>query len=927
MPAALLAAVLVPPATPAVAAPPLPVPAQLPFAQPAPGQAFAPDTVLVKFRAGAEAREQTLRRNAARVTGNLPGGFVEVKVSGRAEAALATLRKDPSVDVAALDYIRQPTVAPDDPFYKGGSQTYLDLVRLPSAWSLNRDATKQIIAVLDSGVDSGHPELAGRLVPGYNSVDGGSTNDENGHGTFIAGVAAAKTNNALGVAGVVWNGRVMPVKVTFNPKGHSRDSDIIRGLDWAVAHGATIANLSFSGTAGNPALHAAIQRATSKGVLVVAAVGNSGSGQIEYPGAYPEVLGVGATDITGKLADFSTWGSWVDIAAPGTSIVSLSPRALFPSGYGISSGTSYSAPLVAGVAALLRTRYPSLTPAQLIGRLKSTARDAGPRGIDPYYGFGIVDAYAALGGTLGGDFGTASPDGNEVPDRATAVTAPGSTTGTIAIEGDTDWYRFDVDEAKSVRIQLDAPPLEGEQNLRAAFGVYGPDLKRINGVSAEFTGDDLTLTVPLEAGRNYIAVKNLSGAAVSRAYTLTLTDATGGPALLDEQEWVRDLGPADFAGGVALAAKPFVRFQREIDPASVGATTVRLIQNRSYASVPATVAYDETTRTATLTPANPLQDGTPYRLVVNGVRDTDGETFTEGYSTTFQTVNLAPPAVGGFDATGGYGTASVKWTVPTLGDLGQVIVRREVGTTPPASPATGTAVYNGTGSSVAVSGLTAGTTYTFRAWVKDRAGVLSTPVDTRLFGTKATIGVSPATLTYGGSTTISGKLVRADNGVGVAGASLTLYRKQKGATAWQTVTTQKTTSAGVVSYPHKPVWGQDYQWAYNGSTDLLGARSAIAAVGVRPVVTANVSKNTFALGGSVLVYGSVTPAHPGQPVYLQRWIGGKWNHVTAVKTTSSSTYMFTIKPTVRGTYAYRVAKPGDVDHLTTTSPMRTFKVT
>ncbi|WP_328993080.1 S8 family serine peptidase [Kribbella sp. NBC_01245] len=929
--AAFITSLTLPPATAAPSSrEPVPPLAQLPVARPAPGPKlapkFAPGTVLVKFRAGTATRDRVLARNSARVVGSLPGGFVEVKVKGAPEAAAAVLRRDPSVEVAVLDYIRHAAVTPDDPFYKGGYQTYLDLMRLPSAWSLNRDATTQVIAVLDSGIDAGHPDLSGRLVPGYNSVDGGSTVDETGHGTFIAGVAAAKTHNALGVSGVVWNGRIMPVKVTFNLAGDSRDSDIIRGLDWAVAHGATIVNMSFSGGVDNPALHAAIQRANSKGVLVVAAAGNTGRGEPEYPGAYSEVIGVGATDKTGKLADFSTWGGWVDIAAPGTGIVSTFPRDLYPSGYGISGGTSFSAPLVAGLAALVRTRYPSLTPAQVIGRLKTTARDAGPRGIDPYYGFGLVDAYAALGGTLGGDLGTASPDANEVPDRATPLTLPGSTSGSIAIEGDLDWYRFDLDAAKSVTIDLNAPAAEGDQNLRATFAVFGTDLKLIAATEAQIPAEDLTLTVPLEAGRHYVAVKNLNGAAATRAHTITLAEATGGTALVGEQEWVRNLSPADFAGGVALSVNPTVRFQREIDPASLQ-SGIRLIQNRSYSSVPGVVTYDATTRTATFDPTSPLQDGTPYRLIVDGVRDTGGATFSEGYSSTFQTVNVAPPAVTGFDATGGYGTASVKWNVPALGDPGQIIVRRNTGNNPPTSPTTGTPVYAGTGSSAAVSGLAAGTTYTFRAWVKDRSGLLSAPVDTRLIGTRLTAAVSPTSVTYGGSTRIGGKAVRADNGAALAGVPLTLYRKQKGATAWQAVTTQTTTSAGAVSYLHKPVWGQDYQWGHNGSADLLGSRSASAAVGVRPVVTANVSKTTFALGGSVLIYGSVTPAHPGQAVYLQRYVGGKWTHATAVKLTGSSTYMFTIKPTARGTYAYRVAKPGDVDHLTTTSPMRTFKVT
>lgn len=290
-------------------------------------------------------------------------------------------------------------------------------------------------------------------------------------------------------------------------------------------------------------------------------------------------------------------------------------------------------------------------------------------------------------------------------------------------------------------------------------------------------------------------------------------------------------------------------------------------------------------------------------------------------------LTVPPAAVGGFDATGAFARASLRWNAPPAGDLGQVIVRRNTGTAPPATPAHGTAVYAGTGTAATATGLAGGTTYTFRAWVKDKSGKVGPPADTRLIGTRTAASVSPASVTAGGSTTITGRATRIDNGAALVGVPLSLYRKQNGATTWQLLKTTTSNSSGYVSYVHKPVWGQDYQWGPNGSAELLGSRSASVAVGVRPVVTANVSKSTMPLGSSLLLYGSVSPAHPGQAVYLQRWVGGKWNHVTVGKLTSQSTYMFTIKPTARGTYAYRVAKPGDVDHLTTTSPMRTFNVT
>jgi len=150
--------------------------------------------------------------------------------------------------------------------------------------------------------------------------------------------------------------------------------------------------------------------------------------------------------------------------------------------------------------------------------------------------------------------------------------------------------------------------------------------------------------------------------------------------------------------------------------------------------------------------------------------------------------------------------------------------------------------------------------------------------------------------------------------------------RQKGTTTWQLLGTRTTSTAGFAAVAHKPAAGHDYQWIYAGNSSLLGARSAVASVGVRPIVTASASASSIRLGGSVLIRGGVTPAHPLQVVYLQRYVSGKWVGVATGRLSSRSTYSFTIKPTMRGTYTYRVARPADVDHLATTSVTRTFKV-
>jgi Bacterial Ig-like domain/FG-GAP-like repeat len=412
----------------------------------------------------------------------------------------------------------------------------------------------------------------------------------------------------------------------------------------------------------------------------------------------------------------------------------------------------------------------------------------------------------------------------------------------------------------------------------------------------------------------------------NRNVVLVVARNITGPAPAGEQVWVRTISPADFATGASPTTAPSVTFQRAVDPSSVTSASVRLVHGRSGATVAATLTYDPASRTATLKPTASLQDNTPYRIVVAGLRDTSGSAQVGRFSTTFRTVDLAPPAVGNLKATGNHGLATLSWTLPVITDLDQVIVRMSAGTVPPSSPTSGTGVYAGTGITATASGLAAGTTYTFRAWVRDRSGKYSPGPSVQLLGTRATISSSATTVTYGGAVTVTGRLVRADTGAALAGAPVQLYVRRKGTTSWVLLGTPTTSSTGSLTFTHKPTWSLDYLWVYRGSTVFMGAGSALRAVGVRPVVSATLSRTSFALGGSVTLYGGVAPLHPGQPVYLQRLVNGAWTTVTSRTLSSTSTYAITIKPSSRGTYYYRVYRPADTDHLAALSASRSFRV-
>jgi subtilisin family serine protease len=273
-----------------------------------------------------------------------------------------------------------------------------------------------MIAVVDSGVDAGHPDLQAKLLPGRRFYNGGSWDsnwqDYNGHGTHVAGIAAASTNNGQGVAGVGWNNRILPVRV-LDSTGSGYTSDVAAGVRWAVDNGARVINMSLGGEGYDPALETATSYAWSHGSLVVAAAGNCGDPQnyypscsvanpVIFPAANPNVLAVAATDSADGRPSFSSYGWWVDVAAPGVSVLSTmwSGNYLTPGcsgqAYCYLSGTSMASPAVAGLAALVWARDPAQSPAQVANTIMNTALDLGPQGWDQEYGYGRINAAAAI---------------------------------------------------------------------------------------------------------------------------------------------------------------------------------------------------------------------------------------------------------------------------------------------------------------------------------------------------------------------------------------------------------------------------------------------------------------------------------------------------------------------------------------------------
>jgi subtilisin family serine protease len=271
---------------------------------------------------------------------------------------------------------------PADPL--AASWTY-EAVSLPQAWELTTGSPAVVIAVVDSGIDEAHPDLAGSVVPGYDFVDEDSdAGDVAGHGTAVSGILGARANNGLGGVGVCWSCRLMPLRV-LGPDGFALYATQARAIDYAVDHGAAVVNVSLYGEDRNPALEASIHRARAAGVLVVAAAGNEGWSTREYGAAFPEAISVGATVESGRLADYSNRGDWVKLAAP-----ACVPTTYLGDGFGPGCGTSGATPVVAGIVALARARAPFSSASQIEAALERTARPVA--GVQ----FGLVDAFAAL---------------------------------------------------------------------------------------------------------------------------------------------------------------------------------------------------------------------------------------------------------------------------------------------------------------------------------------------------------------------------------------------------------------------------------------------------------------------------------------------------------------------------------------------------
>jgi len=352
------------------------------------GAGQATETLLVRFKPGVDsaAAATLFASSGATELGRLDQISTRViKAHGQAAAALQRqLQESPLVASVEVDGSASVTLTPSDPLW--ANEWYASKVQAPTAWDTTVGAGSSVIAVLDTGIQVHHPDLDGRVLPGWDFVnDDASPWDDNGHGTMVAGVAAGAGMNDVGVAGMCWRCRILPVKVAGS-HGTLTWSNAIAGILWATDHGADVINMSFGSLYGSSALADAVLYAERHGVVVVAAAGNEGNTARFYPAAYSGVLSVAATTSTDSLYSWSTRGSWVKLAAPGCTWTSQRN-----STWGSFCGTSAAAPVVAGIAGLYISAHPGAMRTEVHYAISSTAQHIGVN-----VGGGRVDAAAAL---------------------------------------------------------------------------------------------------------------------------------------------------------------------------------------------------------------------------------------------------------------------------------------------------------------------------------------------------------------------------------------------------------------------------------------------------------------------------------------------------------------------------------------------------
>jgi len=381
---------------------------------------FEPNQVIVKMRSGRSVQSLT-DLNLTRIVSVKPApfGYTLLQIEGEVRESCEELSMNPDVESAEPNFSRYCTVIPNDPRYP--AQRNLNISSAPAGWDIETGKSNVTVAVIDTGVDYYHPDLHTNLLQGKNFYDNGDYMDDSGHGTAVAGVIGAIGNNSEGIAGAAWNIRILPLKACGGSDLMCNVAHVAQAIQEAIVQDVDIINMSLGGTNSSSIERDAIDAAWNAGIVIFAAVGNEsklgkfGNPELEqyitYPAGYENVCGVSSIDYPTagdlskvQLSDFSNSGDAVSVTAVGSRVPTTFPTVdvEFPlthaKDYVTINGTSFSSPLVSGLAALLKSHFPDMTNREIRQRIESAVWDIGPPGWDDEFGYGLVDFQMALMG-------------------------------------------------------------------------------------------------------------------------------------------------------------------------------------------------------------------------------------------------------------------------------------------------------------------------------------------------------------------------------------------------------------------------------------------------------------------------------------------------------------------------------------------------
>ena len=508
----------------------------------APKATLVPGRLVVRNRGGLDdaGLQRALRAVGARridAVAGVGGTVIEAD-----EASIAgveqTLRRSGLFSSVEREQLVHIAETPDDTYYV--AQWGLPRGGVPAAWALSSGAGITV-GVVDTGVDATHPDLQGQLLPGYDFLnDDPNPADDNGHGTRMSGIIGALCDNGEGVCGVAPAVKVLPVKA-LDALGYGPYSAVANGIIYAVDHGARVINLSLVGTAPSPILQAAVDYASAHDAVLVAAAGNYGTDAPGYPAASTGAVAIAAINDGDAHPSFSNYGAWVSVAAPGVDIVTTTMGA----DYASSTGTSPAAAFSSGVFALLLSANPTMSRSEAIQRVQTGAVDLGTTGWDPYFGWGRVDAYAAL---VPGEIG-APPADNTPPTISILSPTKGSLLSNmvpidvaandnvalarVELFVDNRWYATMTTPPYSFVVDASAQPV-GDHKLRAYAYDTSNHVAKTKNLKVSFTtGTGLLVThtvvkaSSVSVSAQFALPAGVDFDPISDDVVLTLTSASG----------------------------------------------------------------------------------------------------------------------------------------------------------------------------------------------------------------------------------------------------------------------------------------------------------------------------------------------------------------------------------------------------------------